>query len=118
MDINFEDLTINKEGGKVTVSANFKNPKPNSSESNLALKYANADDIKKLLKQNNVQVEDCLKNGTLDTRYPKTMSAEWVFSAPQPSVKKPKKTSTSKAEKKDFSSKPYSAKKKTTKKEV
>ena len=118
MDINFEDLTINKEGGKVTVSANFKNPKPNSSESNLALKYANADDIKKLLKQNNVQVEDCLKNGTLDTRYPKTMSAEWVFTAPKPSVKKTKKTSTSKAERKTTSSKPYINKEKTTKKEV
>ena len=118
MDINFEDLTINKEGGKVTVSANFKNPKPNSSESNLALKYANADDIRKLLKQNNVQVEDCLKNSTLDTRYPKTMSAEWIFLTPQPSAKKSKKTSTEKTEKKTVSSKSYSTKKKTTKKEV
>ena len=118
MDINFEDLTINKEGGKVTVSANFKNPKPNSSESNLALKYANADDIKKLLKQNNVQVEDCLKNSTLDTRYPKTMSAEWIFSTPQPLAKKVKKTSTEKTEKKTASSKSYNTKKKTTKKEV
>jgi len=118
MDINFEDLTINKEGGKVTVSASFKNPKPNSSEPNLALKYANAQDIKRLLGQNNVQVGECLKNGTLDTRYPKSMSAEWVFSAPQSSTKKAKKPSTNKAEKKTASSKSYGIKKKTAKKEV
>ena len=116
MDINFKDLTINREGGKIIVSASFKTPKP--SEATLEIKYANSQEIKKLLKQNNIEFGELLKNDTLDTRYPKTMSAEWIFLTPQPSVKKSKKTSTEKTEKKTVSSKSYSTKKKTTKKEV
>ena len=124
MDINFKDLTIKKEDGKIIVSASFKNPKESSSEPNLALKYANHQEIKKLLAQNNVVLGELLKNDTLDTRYPKTMSAEWIFAAPA-TAKKAKSvappvraTAKSKAPKKAATDKPYGIKKKTTKKEV
>ena len=118
MDINFKDLTINREGGKIIVSASFKTPKP--SEATLEIKYANSQEIKKLLKQNNIEFGELLKNDTLDTRYPKTMSAEWIFSEPVKPVKKVKKAAaiTSKPAKKATSSKSYGIKKKTTKKEV
>jgi len=121
MDINFKDLTINREGGKIIVSASFKTPKP--SEATLEIKYANSQEIKKLLKQNNIEFGELLKNDTLDTRYPKTMSAEWIFSEPVKPVKPVKKVKkaaaiTSKPAKKATSSKSYGIKKKTTKKEV
>ena len=118
MDINFKDLTISREGGKIIVSASFKNPKP--SEPNLELRYANSQEIKQLLEQNSIEFGELLKNDTLDTRYPKSMSAEWIFSAPTKPAKKAKKTTatTSKPAKKATSSKSYGIKKKTTKKEV
>ena len=124
MDINFKDLTIKKEDGKIIVSASFNSPKKNSSEQNLGLKYANHQEIKNLLKQNNIAHGELLKNDTLDTRYPKTMSAEWIFASP-PTAKKAKSTTPperatakSKAPKKAATDKPYGIKKKTTKKEV
>jgi len=124
MDINFKDLTIKKEDGKIIVSASFNSPKKNSSEQNLGLKYANHQEIKNLLKQNNIAHGELLKNDTLDTRYPKTMSAEWIFAAP-PTAKKAKSatpperaTAKSKAPKKAATDKPHGIKKKTTKKEV
>ena len=128
MDINFKDLTIKKEDGKIIVSASFNSPKKNSSEQNLGLRYANHQEIKNLLKQNNIAHGELLKNDTLDTRYPKTMSAEWIFAAP-PIAKKAKRSRISKpvtdigkvpvkAPVKASTPMSASIKKKTTKKEV